>query len=298
MSFQAFLDEIEKDLPSPVFLLYASNSFLLREALRAIKGMVPEKERDFNLNVSDFLLEADGKTSFMDVLDVANTFPFLGKRRFVVFLGNLQRLSKEDLKRLEAYTVDPAPSSVFVIIHEGELKKELRERFKALKIFSLNIREAEIPSWIKHRASWKGIEISNEVADYMVGLIGPDLGLLSAEIEKIALLGKHKVCVDDIHEIIEGEGFSTPFDLVEALERKDTEKVFRIYRALKEKTEDYNLIGVLNWLYGRKLSTKGSQKKKEYFYRVFELLNRADRDIKTSGRDFPMEYLLLRLLRL
>jgi DNA polymerase-3 subunit delta len=298
MSFQVFLNEIERDLPSPVYLLYASDPFLLREAVRAIKRMVPENEREFNLTVFDFLLEVDGKTSFRDVVDVVNTFPFLGKRRFVVFLGNLQRLIKEDLKRLEAYVLDPAPSSVFVILHEGELRKEMRERLKASKTLSLNIREAELPSWVIHRAREKGIEVSDDAADYLLGLIGPDIGLLSAEIEKISLLGKQKISVDDIQEIIEGGGFCTPFDLVEALEEKDTEKVFRIYKTLKETTESYSLIGVLNWLYGRKFSTKSSQKRKEYFCKIFELLNSADIDIKTSGREFPMEYLLIRLLRL
>lgn len=298
MSFQTFLNEIEKGLPSPVYLLYASDPFLNREAIRAIKKLVPEEEREFNLHIFDFSTEADGKTSFEQILDVANTVPFFGKRRFIVLLGNLQGFSKRDIKRLDSYVSNPAPRSVLLIFHEGSLKKEMRERFRVLKIMPLDVRESEIPSWIMQRARLKGIEISDDEADYMLGLIGPDLGLLSAEIEKIALLGKHRVCVDDISEIIGGEGFYTPFDLVEALEAKNAEKVFRIYKALRETTEDYSLIGILNWLYGRKLSARSRQKGDEYFLRVFEILNKADIDIKSSGRDFPMEYLLVKLLRL
>ena len=298
MSFQAFLDEIKKDLPSSVYLLHSSDPFILREALGAIKRFIPEEERDFNLAVFDFLLEADEKTSFENMLDVAHTFPFFGKRRFIVYLGNLQRLSKKDLKRLETYVLDPVPSSVFAILHEGNLKKETREKFRTVKAFSLTIGEGEIPSWIKHRARMRGIEITDDIAEYLLGSIGPDLGLLSAEIEKITLLGKQRVSVDDIHEIIGGEGFYSPFDLVEALEGKNTEKVFRVYKALKETTENYSLIGVLNWLYSRKLSMIRGQKKDKYFHRVFEILNKADIYIKTSGRDYPIEHLLIKLLRL
>ncbi|MEW6162844.1 MAG: DNA polymerase III subunit delta [Nitrospirota bacterium] len=295
MSFQAFLNEADKGLPSPVYLLYASDPFLNREAIGAIKKLVPEGEREFNLHIFDFLLEADEKTSFEQILDVANTAPFFGTRRFVVFLGNLQRLSKKDLKRLDAYVCNPAPGSVLLIFHEGALKKEMRDRFRGLETLSLDMRETEIPSWIEHRVRLKGLEISDDVADYMLGLIGPDLGLLSAEIEKISLLGKQRVCVDDISGIIDGEGFYSPFDLVEALGEKNAEKVFRIYKALIETTKDYSLIGVLNWLYGRK---KPLSLQAEKLAGVFEILNRADIDIKSSGRDFPMEYLLIKLLRL
>lgn len=298
MSFQTFLNEIEKGLPSLVYLLHASDTFLNREAIRAVKKLIPEAEREFNLQIFDFSRETDEKTSFEQIFDVADTAPFFGKRKFVVFLGNLQGLSKKDLKRLDSYISNPAPYSVLVIFHEGALKKEMRERFKCLKIISLDIREAEIPSWIRHRAKLKGLEISDDVADYLLGLKGPDLGLLSAEIEKISLLGKQKVSVDDISEIIEGGGFYTPFDLVQAIEGKNAEKVFRIYKALRETTENYSLIGILNWLYGRKFPARNRQKGDEYLLKVFEALNTADIDIKSSGRNFPMEYLLVRLLRL
>lgn len=298
MSFQAFLKEIEKGLSSPVYLLYASDPFLHREAIGEIKKLVPHEEREFNFHVFDFSAGADEKTSFEQILDVSNTAPFFAKRRFVVSLGNLQKLSKNDLRRLDAYVSNPAPYSVLVLFHEGIFKKDMRERFRGLKILSIDIKEADIPSWIKYRGRLKGLEISDDVADYLLGTVGPDLGLLSAEIEKISFLGKQKVCVDDISEIIEGEGFYTPFDLVEALEEKNTERVFRIYKALRQTTETYNIIGILNWLYGRYLSLKRKQRGDEYFLKVFEILNRADIDIKSSGRDFPMEYLLVKLLRL
>jgi DNA polymerase III delta subunit len=298
MSFQAFLNEIEKGLSSPVYLLHASDTFLNREAIRAVKKLVPEEEREFNLHIFDFSQEADEKTPFEQMFDAANTAPFFGKRKFIVFLGNLQGLSKKDLKRLDSYITNPAPYSILLIFHEGALKKEMKERFRVLKIISLDIRETEIPSWIRHRAKLKGFEISDDVADYLLGLKGPDLGLLSAEIEKISLLGKQRVSVEDISEIIEGGGFYTPFDLVEALEEKDAQRVFKIYKALRETTEKYSLIGILNWLYARKLSAHSRHRGNEYLLKVFETLNTADVDIKSSGRDFPMEYLLVRLLRL
>jgi DNA polymerase-3 subunit delta len=298
MGFQAFLNEIEKGLPSLVYLFHASDTFLNREAIKVIKELVPEGEREFNLHIFDFSREADEKTPFEQLLDTANTVPFFGKRRFVIWSGNLKGLSKKDMKKLESYFSNPSPYSVLLLFHEGVLKKEIRDSFKGVEIISLDIREAEIPSWIRHRARLQGFELSDDVAGYLLGLKGPDLGLLSAEVEKISFLGKQKVSVDDISGLIEGGGFYTPFDLVEALEEKNAEKVFRIYKVLKETTESYSLIGILNWLYGRKLPAGGRTRGNKYFLKIFEILNRADIDIKSSGRDFPLEYLLVKLLRI
>jgi len=297
MSFQAFLHEIKKGLPLPVYLLYASDPFFHREAIEAMKRLVPEAERDFNFHVFD-LSSGDDNLSFGQILDVANTHSFFGGRRITVLLGNIQKLSKKDLERLDIYISNPAPASVFVIFHNGVIKKDLRERFRMLKPISLDIRESEIPYWIKQRVDMKGLEISDEAATYLIGLIGPDIGLLSAEIEKVSLLGKRRIDVDDISEVVAGERLYSIFDLVDALREKDVEKVFRIYKTLRETAEDYSLIGALNWQYGRLLLSGGRPASNEYFFRLFELLNESDRDIKSSGRTFPMEYLLVKLLRL
>ena len=88
------------------------------------------------------------------------------------------------------------------------------------------------------------------------------------------------------------------FELVDALKERDAEKIFTVYKALRETAEDYSLIGALNWQYGRKLHPRMTPAEKEHLLRIFELLNKADIDIKSSGRNFPMEYLLVKLLRL
>jgi DNA polymerase-3 subunit delta len=300
MSFHEFFKEIEKQLPSRVYILYAYDPFLLREAVMEIKKLIPFEQRDFNFHLYDFS-SAEEKISIEQVIDVANTAPFFSTRRFIVLTGNLQKLLKNGSKRLDSYLSNPAPFSVFILCHEGVFKKELKERFKGLKIISLDIKESDLPSWVKCRARSKGFEISDNAVDYLLGSVGPDLGLLSAEIEKISLLGKSSsgvFTVDDISKIIEGDSFYTPFNLVEALKEKNIEKVFRIYKTLRQTTDAYNVIGILNWFYGRLMSMDRRDKGDEYILKTFEILHDADVDIKSSGRDFPMEYLLLKLLQL
>jgi DNA polymerase-3 subunit delta len=298
MSFKSFLNEIGKGLPAPVYLFYAPDPFLHREAVEAIRELVPLAERDFNLHVFDLSSPGDETPAFERVLDVANTASFFGGRRFTVLICNLQKLSKKDHEKLTAYVSTPASGSVFVIFHNGVFSKGAKEKFSGLKPVSIDIRESEIPYWITQRARMKGVEISDEASEYLISLVGPDPGLLSAEIEKFSFLGKERIDVDDISDIVAGGRLYGIFDIVNALRERDSERVFMIYKALRETAEDYGLIGALNWQYARGLRSESSSTEREYLLKVFELLNKADIDIKSSGRNFPMEYLLVKLLRL
>jgi len=128
-----------------------------------------------------------------------------------------------------------------------------------------------------------------------MGVLGPDVGLLSSELEKLALIGKGHIDTQDIQSIVRGSGDYDVFDLVNALRDKDADKVFRVARILQTTQESYGLLGAINWHYTR-MATR-EQGRKAYYARVFQLLNEADIRIKTSGGTFPLEYLLVRLLQ-
>lgn len=296
MSYQIFLNEVEKGLPSQVYLLYSSDLFLIREAVEAVKKLVPESERDFNFHVFD--ISDEDISSIQKVLDTTNTFCFFGNRRFTLLIGNLFKILKKDIEKLNAYISSPSPSSVLILLHNGSLKKDTAGKFGVKKLISLDIKEQDIPEWIKKRLKMKGLEITDEAVSCLIASSGTDLGLLASEIEKIAMLGKKKITYEDISDILAGGRLYNVFDLVNALNVKNPDKVFKIYKNLKEIIDDYSLIGALNWQYGRSLFSNKNKTKNNLSLKIFELLNTVDIDIKSSGRNFPVEYLLIKLLRL
>lgn len=298
MSFQNFLEELKKGLPSRVYILSISDPFLCRETVKEITKLVPDNEREFNLHIFDFTLPAEENVSMEHVLNVANTVSFFGSRRFTLLIINLQRVSNKDLERLKTYISNPSPDGVFIILNNGILKKNIKETFEGARFFTMDVREAELQNWISGRLRTKGVQISDQAVDFLLGSIGNDLGFLSAEIEKISLLGKQKIDIYDISDIVIGSREHNVFDLVKALMKKDAPTVFRIYNTFKNISEDHAFIGALNWQYGQQLYTGDQKKSKDYFLKVFEILNNADIDLKSSGRRFPLEYLLIKLLRL
>ncbi|MDA8433952.1 MAG: DNA polymerase III subunit delta, partial [Nitrospiraceae bacterium] len=257
MSYRNFLEEIKKGTPAAGYLLSASDPFLHSEAVSLIRERVPEGEREFNFQSFDLAAGKASEVPLDQILDVLNTVPFFPGRKVVV-IENAQKLLKKDLKKLGQYFLRPSESSLPVLLHLGTVKKEMKEALTGVKQIPLDISEKEIPAWLNARARSRGIELSADAADYLVGTIGPDLGLLSSELDKFTLLGKAKVERDDIAEIVEGRRTYNAFALVDAIRAQDTEKTLRIYRVLRETEEPYSLLGALNWQYARHFEGKDS----------------------------------------
>jgi DNA polymerase III delta subunit len=296
MAYRDLLDAIKKELPAKIYILTASDRFLHAEAARLVRGLVPPAERDFNFQSFDLLSSEKDKVSFDQILDVMNTVPFFAGRKYVL-IENFQKAAKKDMKKIADYLLNPSESTALVLLHEGSLKKDAKEVLKGVKQIVLDIREGEIPAWISATARLKGLNVSRAAAEYLFAVIGPDLGMISTEIEKLQLLGKTSIETEDIREIIEGKRTYGAFDLIHALRARDTETTFAIYGVLRETEEAFSLLGALNWHYAQMLNENNSPAEKDYLYSVFRLLNRADMGIKTGGF-YPLELLLVELLRL
>ena len=297
MSFRNFTDELKKGLPASNYLLVSSDYFLHTEAVSLIKRLVPPDERDFNFHSFDLLSSEGDKLPFEQILDVLNTASFFSGRKFVV-IENVQKLLKKDLLKLENYLLKPSGGSVLILLNAGTLKKETKERLGESRQIILDIREREMPAWLKERARLKGFEISEETAAYLLGVVGPDLGMLSSELEKLMLTGSAKIEKKDIVEVVEGRRTYSTFALIDAIKARDAEKTFKIYGVLKETEEPYSLLGALNWQYGQSMAAGNTPADRNYYYNVFGLLHKADLAVKSSGTFYPVELLLLRLLRL
>lgn len=294
MSINHFISEIEKGLMLPAYFLYADDQYLLKEASVISAGKIPESDRAFSLDVFD-LDGIDEVPPFEQIVDVLNTPAFMGKRRLVV-IENLQELTKKNLETLEKYISNPSPYTVLLLLHLGGPKALFKDLMKKVKTIPIDIRQNELPAWIREKARQKGFTIANDAVEYLLGIVGPDIGLISSELEKFTLIGKTHIDVRDITGIVGGSIDYGAFDLVNALRDKDRERVFMISKALQETQESYGLLGAINWHYSRMYAK--DRGKAAYYNKVFELLNDADIRIKTSGGAFPIEYLLIRLLQI
>lgn len=294
MSLKLFMQEKDKGLKAPVYFLSAGDQYLLKEASLLASGTIPEAERGFCLDVFN-LDDGDEALPFEQIADLLNTRPFIGSRRLVI-IENIQELDKKNMQSLEAYVSNPSDCAVLLLLYRGSpAKGQFKDFVKKVKAFSLDIRQHDFQLWIKEKLQQHGLTATSEAIEYLLGIIGPDAGLISSELEKFVLLGKDHIEAADIAGLISGSGYYGVFDLGNAIQAKNSERAFRIVRRLLETTEPYGLLGALNWHYARMASAgKG---RRGHYVRIFDILHEADLSIKSSGGNYPMEYLLIRLLQ-
>ena len=297
MSCRNFLDEVKKGMPSAGYLLASSDPFLHREAISLIKSLVPPDQREFNFIAFDIQGPKDSIVPLEHILDVLNTVPFFSGRKFVA-IENFQKMLKKELKRLEQYLMNPSGSSVLILLNSGTVKKEVKDNLTGVRQIILDVNEREVPEWLKEKAKSKGIELTERAAEYLIGTIGPDLGLLSSEVEKCTFIGKARIEKEDIMDVVEGRRTYNAFALIDAIRARDTDRVFSIYKVLRDTEEPYSLLGALNWQYSKSFGEKDSPGDRRYYHDVFAVLNKADVNIKSSGNAYTVELLLVKLLHI
>lgn len=286
MSIKQFQAELSKGMPSPVYLLYSSDDFLLYEALASLKGLHSDAA-GFNFDVFD-VKSSDDVIPVEQIVDILNTMPFLSSRKVVV-IHNIQKLAKKDAQKLEAYVQNPADTALLVMLHSGTAPKLFAAAAAGcMKTIALTVQERELPQWIKEKAKQKKVSLTDKAVEYLIAVTGTDLGMLSAEIEKLAcFISDRAIDVDDLRSIVYSGAEYSAFDLIDALKRKDAQGVFRIFESVAKNQEPQMLLGALNYHYGRQLSgTAGTVR----------LLHEADIAIKSSHR-YVIEELLVKLLK-
>lgn len=292
MSFKKFLGELKKGLKSPAYLLYSNDLSLLKEAMFSIKNTIPEHERDFAFDVFD---AASPEKSIKEAIANIYTVPFF-KVRKVLVIEAVERFKEQEFSALSQYILKPCPDAVLIMLYateKGKFKKPThKEALSSAVSIALNISEAELLLWVRERAAAMGFNISSDAVEYLIGVMGPDIGLLSSELKKFSQMGQKTINRNDIVQIIKGSGDYNVFDLVDALSKKDIQGVFKIYNSLSDTIDPQNLIGAINWHY-----TKMSGRDPVYLKRVFKILSETDISLKSLGGSYPLEYTLLRLLK-
>jgi DNA polymerase III subunit delta len=297
LSLKQFRQEIDKGFPAPVYLLYSTESFLLYEALTDIKGLFQDPEL-FNIEFID-LASADEKLPAEKIMDILNTLPFFGSKR-IVTLRNVQKWTKKEAQKFSDYLRRPSEYAQLLMLFEGA-RPDIFDpaALSAVKSIALTVSEGEIPAWINEKAVGKNIKFTPRAIECLITVAGSDLGMLHSEIEKFALSHANRVVdADDVRYIVYAGAEYDAFDLANALARKDSAKVFRIFENLGRTVDPVMLLGALNWQYSNS-GSRGSLPvmDKEKLRKVYLLLHEADMAVKTS-HSHVIEDLLVKLMKL
>ncbi len=304
--------EFANGLPGTLYYLWSEESCFLEEALsKVIEIIIDPGTRDFNYDLFDSSSEPQG------IIDASSTLPFMTQRRLVV-IKDFHLFKAPEIKKLITCLNDLPESTCMVVLSQKAPRASLKADWKT---FSLNIKEYDVPVWLKQKAAEKGIKLTDDAVDNLIDFVGYEIGLLLMEIEKLSLAGNKTVTGKDIVSTTSMMRNYTPFDLLDSLISARKSRAFSILKTILEKNamEATIILGTLNWHFKQfhtlwlnrgkrpmKMRTKTynilrkhlSSFNENDFFQIFKSLHEADLGIKTSGRPgLVLEVLLIKLLQ-
>ncbi len=286
---RAFLDELKKGFPGPLYLAYCADPYLLYEAKLMVKKTVPAPAAEFALESFD---AADDRFSVEAAVEALRSVPFLGGRK-VVIIENLDELRAEGTRKILSYAGNPeAQSLLFMLMNAKKLPQNFTDPGMKLKLLPLSISPRDLPVWIRKKASDEGFSLSAGVVSYLEGNYPAEPGMIASELKKLALIGKPVVEMEDVRGLMRDMSAHNAFDLVRALGAKDAGRVFSLAREFRAQHELVMLLGALNREFSRPGLPPG------VFEKAIPLLREADMKVKALSGAYPIEDLLVRLLRI
>jgi DNA polymerase-3 subunit delta len=198
-----FLNPASRPPVRPIYAISGDDAFL-RDEVR--KGIIASAlgDRGDDLAVCRF---AGEQARLADVLDEVRTLPFLAKRRVAIVEG-ADPFVTAHRKELEAYADHPSTTGVLVLSVKtwpGTTKLAKLVDRVGLAVECKTPDERELPVWLIRMAKAAGgIKLEDDAARLLVELIGPEVGILAMEVEKLAVyVGERKVIRrDDVARMV------------------------------------------------------------------------------------------------
>ena len=339
-TFRELYREIKQGkLNKPIYYFHGDEIFLIDLIQDEVEKILPPGQKDFNFD----LLYA-GETVPAAVLNIAGSYPMMAEKRIVI-VRDFMRFDElgEGSKTIEflEYLKRPNPSTILCLIDQkfpdkrGKLGKLLSDKKESAKfgVYEFpSVPEQKLPDWVadwtEHRHKMK---ISPMAAQLLAHLAGPDLKIVSTEIEKLCTFVDSSEVINEDHvkKITESYREYNIVELKNAVMERDLDKSLMIAEQMLLKSNNstgelFKTVGFFYSVFGNiwqicRLTEKGLNKsqiqeavgeKRSYVFNlmyndasgyrlnempnIFEALLDADRALKGfSTLDTPTIFLLL-----
>ncbi len=261
LKYRELIAGLRKGTLLPVYLFFGEEEYQVREAVDLILGKaVDAGARDFNYNAVSCR-----ETPAAELVGLCQTLPFMSERRLVI-ARDVDAYKTDDIAELAAYLNDPAPSTCLVLLSQQPKfdKKPVLEAVEAhgavTRFYALL--DGEVVPWIEGWGRSRGIAVRPDAAQYLWQLVGNDLQRCQSELEKAEIFVKDRktITLEDMKQVAGDFREFTPFDLADAVCRKNRDEAFLILtRLVQEGEQPVGLLGSLAWSFRRLTQAKAME---------------------------------------
>jgi DNA polymerase-3 subunit delta len=249
--------------------LSAPEEYLVREALRAlIASVLDPTYRAFNLSSFSVL-----ETPLADIVATARELPAFSPRRVVIVRDLEKKLkSREGSEETQApsgevallieYLKHPVPTTTLVFILE-QVDRRLTAITALVKACTIvecrKLSDREALDWVKGYVRRHQGVIEEAAAAALVGMVGPDLMRLAAELDKLLLFAGERGLISraDVEALAVRHREHSNFELTNWILARRPVAAWRVLRRQLEAGEEpVKILGAIASLYRRMLLAK------------------------------------------
>ncbi len=237
--------------PRPLYVISGDERYLVRELLDALKQLLPESERSFNLVVL-----ADQRLSAQEVINQARTLPMFGKQR-VVIVQETSHWKEDDWQRLAHYGAQPAQHAILAV-YAAKVTPALKKHADAFRKLNAwiefkKLKEKELQALLTDYLHQQGRQMSPEALATLIELSGASLETCINELQKLMLAFPDVSSYDKEH-VLEVSGLHKTynvFELMDALIQRDRPRLLTIGKHLAHQRDTHitQVVGMLHKLF-------------------------------------------------
>jgi DNA polymerase III delta subunit len=295
-SFRIFQAWIEKG-PAPGYLLYgggAGVAGLLAHEWERILRSGGKSVETFRWTAADLEREPPS---------VAWRSPSFFASARIYVLPDLAETKKGGRDEIKAYLASPEPSAI-LILHGTDFRQAKTFSSTANLLSAAPGEEQAIDALAGHAvaaALEAGCRLPRESALFLARWTGGSFEAMGSELGKLLAYasGKGEISEEDIRAVCVFRGEVNPFQLAEALVRKDRATCLSLLRRFAQNAKDeefHQLNGAVAWYLRDRVRGKGGGVAPRRAAEIFDALSRIDREMKGESRLSPAQIYEIRLL--
>ncbi len=204
----------------PIYAVSGDDAYLRDEAIKAIARLAlgGQGGGDPEMALTRF---AGDHAGLADVLDEVRTLPFLAKCR-IALVENADPFVTAHRKDLEVYAEKPSTAGVLILSVKswpGNTKLAKLVDKSGLSIDCKTPDERDLPAWLVAIARTRhGAKLDDDAARLLVELVGPEVGLLASEVEKLYVYvgERDQIRRDDVAKMVGAGRVETIWRTIEA----------------------------------------------------------------------------------
>jgi DNA polymerase III subunit delta len=242
-----YLAHADKHPAKPVCAVFGDEAFLRRQVLLRLRDAVlGGDEADFSLTTFD-----GQEVEFRDVQEELSTVAMFGGGQRLVVVEDADAFVSNYREKLEDYVAHPSRTSVLVI--EMKTFPANTRLYKAVDATGLAIdcrAPDRLPRWV---ADWAkhahNVQVSVSVAEMIIEIIGPELGLIDQELAKLAPMAGAAKKIDEemVRRMVGGWRAKTTWDMLDAaLDGKVPNAMQQLDRLLTSGEQPVGLLGQIS----------------------------------------------------